>query len=148
MERDVFKNEIKLKENEWKAERDVLKSERDTFKVERDIIKAERDIFKADRNVLKTERDNLLLENCRLKRMLTTQCDSNVFRFIAKARGRQRASHGPKHSDAGIPHVFPKPVSIVGDTLHAKVGSRLDAFLNRPTTSTTSRTRPPVACNA
>ncbi|GFY61710.1 uncharacterized protein TNIN_226161 [Trichonephila inaurata madagascariensis] len=56
MERDVFKNEYKSKENEWKAERDVLKSERDTFK--------------AERNVFKTERDNLLLENCRLRRML------------------------------------------------------------------------------
>ncbi|GFY11866.1 hypothetical protein TNCV_4973661 [Trichonephila clavipes] len=79
MERDVFKNEFQSKENEWKAERDVLKSERDTFKAERntfkakrDIFKVERDIFKVDRNVLKTERDNLLLENCGLRRMLTS----------------------------------------------------------------------------
>ncbi|GFT18431.1 hypothetical protein TNCV_4059351 [Trichonephila clavipes] len=56
--------------------------------------------------------------------------------------------YGPKRSDANVPHVFPKAVSQVGDTLHAKVGSRLDAFRNRPTTSTRSRTRPPVACNA
>ncbi|GFV45599.1 hypothetical protein TNCV_1213291 [Trichonephila clavipes] len=65
-----------------------------------------------------------------------------------QARGRQRASHGPKRYDASAPHVFPKPVSMVGDTLHAKVGSCLDAFPNRPTTSTRSRTRPPVACSA
>ncbi|GFW57199.1 hypothetical protein TNCV_541151 [Trichonephila clavipes] len=64
------------------------------------------------------------------------------------ARRRQRASHGPKRSDASVPHVFPKPVSKVGDTLHAMVGSRLDAFSNRPTTSTRSRTRAPVACSA
>ncbi|GFT23937.1 hypothetical protein TNCV_3207871 [Trichonephila clavipes] len=55
-ERDIFKNEFQFKENEWKAERDAVKSERD--------------IFKAEMNVFKIERDNLLLENCRLRRML------------------------------------------------------------------------------
>ncbi|GFT87607.1 hypothetical protein TNCV_774931 [Trichonephila clavipes] len=38
LERDVFKNEFKLKENEGKVERDVLKSERDTFKAERNVL--------------------------------------------------------------------------------------------------------------
>ncbi|GFS73058.1 hypothetical protein TNCV_3606491 [Trichonephila clavipes] len=55
-ERDIFKNDFQSKENEWKAERDAVKSERD--------------IFKAEMNVFKIERDNLLLENCRLRRML------------------------------------------------------------------------------
>ncbi|GFW42050.1 hypothetical protein TNCV_1905081 [Trichonephila clavipes] len=58
------------------------------------------------------------------------------------------ASHGTKPSDANVPLVFPKPVSKVGDTPYAKVDSRLDAFSNRPTTSTMSRTRPPVTCSA
>ncbi|GFX33194.1 uncharacterized protein TNCV_2353631 [Trichonephila clavipes] len=37
MERDVFKNEFKLKENEWKSERDVLKSERDVQSRKKDV---------------------------------------------------------------------------------------------------------------
>ncbi|GFX09251.1 hypothetical protein TNCV_1068371 [Trichonephila clavipes] len=63
LDRDIFKNEFQSKENEWKAERDAVKSERDIFKAERDILKAEMNVFKI-------ERDNLLLENCRLRRML------------------------------------------------------------------------------
>ncbi|GFU46977.1 hypothetical protein TNCV_813511 [Trichonephila clavipes] len=58
------------------------------------------------------------------------------------------AFHWPKPSDASTPRVFPKPVSKVVDTPYAKVGSCLDAFPNRPTTSTMSRTRPPVTCSA
>ncbi|GFW87275.1 hypothetical protein TNCV_4313981 [Trichonephila clavipes] len=60
----------------------------------------------------------------------------------------ERSSQGPKRFNKSVPHVFPKPVSKVRDTIHAKVGSRLDAFTNRPSTSTRSRTRPPVACSA
>ncbi|GFU15980.1 uncharacterized protein TNCV_2368991 [Trichonephila clavipes] len=43
--------------------------------------------------------------------------------------------------------VFPKPASKAGDPPCAKVGSRLDAFLNRPTTSTISRTRLRLECS-
>ncbi|GFW42093.1 uncharacterized protein TNCV_1905511 [Trichonephila clavipes] len=68
--------------------------------------------------------------------------------IYARGARRQRASHGPKPSDANVSHVFPKPVFKVGDTPYAKVGSRLDAFPNRSTTSTMLRTRPPVACSA
>ncbi|GFU97378.1 uncharacterized protein TNCV_3889931 [Trichonephila clavipes] len=98
MERDVFKNEFKLKENEWKSERDVLKSERNEFKTERNVLKAERDVlksernefkterdtfkaerdtFKAERNEFKTERDNVLLENCGLRMVI------NVTRMLS-----------------------------------------------------------------
>ncbi|GFX74875.1 hypothetical protein TNCV_3655131 [Trichonephila clavipes] len=34
---------------------------------------------------------------------------------FVEVRERQRASHGPKRSDASVPHVFPKPISKVGD---------------------------------
>ncbi|GFT01907.1 uncharacterized protein TNCV_3056541 [Trichonephila clavipes] len=37
-ERDVFKNEFKLKENEWKSERDTFKAERNEFKTERNVF--------------------------------------------------------------------------------------------------------------
>ncbi|GFU51565.1 hypothetical protein TNCV_81991 [Trichonephila clavipes] len=37
---------------------------------------------------------------------------------------------------------------MVGDTPYAKVGFRLDAFPNRPTKSTMSRTRPPGTFSA
>ncbi|GFS86577.1 uncharacterized protein TNCV_903331 [Trichonephila clavipes] len=65
--------------------------------------------------------------------------------YMLEERDVRGASHGPKLSDASVPHVFPKPVSKVGDTPYARVGSRLDAFPNCPTMS---RTRPPVACRA
>ncbi|GFX14466.1 hypothetical protein TNCV_1616491 [Trichonephila clavipes] len=62
--------------------------------------------------------------------------------------GLSWASHGPKLSDASIPHVFPKPISKAEYRPYTKVGSRLDTMPNRPTTSTISRTRPLVACSA
>ncbi|GFW90102.1 hypothetical protein TNCV_3485541 [Trichonephila clavipes] len=54
----------------------------------------------------------------------------------------------PKRSDVSAPHVFPKPVSKVGNTPYAKVGSRLDTIPNYTTTSTMSITCPPVVCSA
>ncbi|GFT15272.1 hypothetical protein TNCV_277791 [Trichonephila clavipes] len=57
-------------------------------------------------------------------------------------RTSEGASNGPKaFCCERSTCVFLKLVSMAGDTLHAKVGSRLDTFPNRPTTSTGLRTR-------
>ncbi|GFX55728.1 hypothetical protein TNCV_3427991 [Trichonephila clavipes] len=57
------------------------------------------------------------------------------------------ASHWPKPFHASAARVFPKPASKVGDPPCAKGRCRLDAFPNRPTTSTISRTRLPLECS-